>query len=222
VAYHTALVLQAGRPFPVHIRERTVVARPISVPVMLQMLSAFAEATNDGLQAATQQLLRAAFPRPRLGWRDPLRAISALSDDLQLAVVHRLMRMPDIGGVVGETDAASAIAQAQRAAATQSRSAHAPRPTLLLAAQACRAQFGESWYFDPRRWATVDGYVPHDVCWVEYTGLMAIEARRQLREVSAAVLAQGGDKAKHDIRRLVVESMPLDPITVALQKRGAA
>jgi hypothetical protein len=215
VAYHTALALAAGQPFPITIEKRLVVARPVSVPVMLEVLRAAASTDVGQILQAEQRLLRAAFPRPRFGWRDPVRALVRLPIAIRQAVIARLMRVPH--DVPIETDAQDPLAatRAWQRAAVRPAVASGPRPTLLLAAQACRAVFGEGWYYAPGRWQTTDGYVPHDVAWIEFMGLAALEARQQLVHVHAHAVAHAGKQARRSLDALVRAAYPLDPLTAA-------
>jgi hypothetical protein len=224
VAYHTALALAAGRPFPVVIGERTVIARPVSVEVMLRVNAASAAGSPSAMAEAEYQLLRAAFPRPRFGWRDPVRTIARLPIEIRVAIVQRLMRPPVVEAKDSD-DPLAALAAKQRAAVHGHRHANEPRPTLLLAAQACRAQFGESWYYNPDRWCvlrtpdgdlpgTVDGYVPHDVCWAQFIGLSALEAREQLLQARSARIASSGNEYASLTRQLLVAAYPPDPLTM--------
>jgi hypothetical protein len=215
VSYHTALLLAAGRPFPVQIGTRTVVARPVSVPVALEVQAALSTGDVGRMEAAYRQLLRAAFPRPRFGWRDPVRLVAGLPSAVQRALFQRLLRVPrDVPDV--STDPLAATRAWQRAAVrgdgTTGRSG--PQPTLLLAAQACRAMYGEAWYYAPHRWATTDGYVPHDICWLEFAGLSALEARSQLAQVNAHVVAHSGKDARRSVGALIRAAYPPDPLTL--------
>jgi len=212
MAYHTRLALDSGRPVPMQIGGRSVVARPVSVPVMLAVLSASASGDIARMVQAEILLLRAAFPRPRFAWRDPVRAALALPHDLRRAIIHRLARIP-ADPPPDESDDPLAATRAWQRAAVRPAVPTGPRPTLLLAAQACRAAYGESWYFDPARWQTTDGYVPHDVCWIEYAGLAALEARAQLLHVHAHAVAHSGKGVRRAVDALLREAFPLDPLT---------
>ena len=214
MAYHTALALDAGQPFPIAIGERLVTARPVSVPVMLRVMRAAAVGDVHNILDAEARLLRAAFPRPRFGWRDPVRAIVTLPIEIRQAIIARLMRVPHDAPLPDDTDPLAATRAWQRAAVRPAVS-NGPRPTLLLAAQACRATFGESWYYDPSRWQTTDGYVPHDVAWIEFFGLAALEARAQLTHVGAHVVANAGKHARRSLDALVRQAYPVDPLTAA-------
>jgi hypothetical protein len=214
VAYHTALALAAGQPFPITIEGRLVIARPVSVPVMLEVQRAAAVGDLASILQAESRLLRAAFPRPRFGWRDPVRTIVTLPIAIRQAIIARLTRVPHDAPVANDTDPLAATRAWQRAAVRPSAPT-GPRPTLLLAAQACRAMFGESWYYAPDRWQTADGYVPHDVAWIEFLGLAALEARAQLVQVHAHAVAHSGKHARRSLDALVRQAYPADPLTAA-------
>ncbi len=214
MGYHTALALDAGQPFPVNIEGRLVIAHPVSVPVMLEVQRASVVGDVRGVLDAEARLLRAAFPRPRFGWRDPVRAIVRLPIKLRQAIIARLMRVPHDAPIDDASDPLAATRAWQRAA-VRPVVTNGPRPTLLLAAQACRAVFGESWYYAPDRWQTTDGYVPHDVAWIEFMGLAALEARAQLTHVHAHVVANSGKHARRSLDALVRQAYPVDPLTAA-------
>jgi hypothetical protein len=214
MAYHTALALDAGQPFPIAIEGRLVTARPVSVPVMLEVLRAAASGDPQHALTAEARLLRAAFPRPRFGWRDPVRAIVRLPIPLRRALVDRLTRIPHTAPPVVPDDPLEATRAWQRAAVRPAVS-NGPRPTLLLAAQACRATFGESWYYSPGRWQTTDGFVPHDVAWIEFLGLSVLDARAQLIHVQSHAIAQSGKHARRSVDALIRAAYPLDPLTAA-------
>lgn len=214
--YHTALVTQAGQRFPVTIGGRRFVARPISVPVMLHVMAAIGSGDATRTQAAHAALLRAAFPRPRFGWRDPLRWVARLDAPALGLLIRRLTRIPHDAPPDVADDPRAAMAARQRAAVQgATRATHGPRPTLLLAAQACRAAFGHAWYYAPNEYDTVDGYVPHDVCWLEFAGLSALDARAQLTQVHAHAVATSGKKAEQALRSLLAQAYPTDPLTTA-------
>jgi hypothetical protein len=214
VAYHTALALDAGQPFPVRIGDRLVIARPVSVPVMLQVQRAAAVGDARGIMDAEARLLRAAFPRPRFGWRDPVRTIVTLPLPIRQALIARLMRVPHDVPMDDANDPLAATRAWQRAAVRPVVS-NGPRPTLLLAAQACRAVFGHEWYFNPREYQTTDGYVPHDVAWIEFMGLAALEARAQLTHVHAHAVAHSGKHVRRSLDALFRQAYPADPLTAA-------
>jgi hypothetical protein len=214
VAYHTALALDAGQPFPVEIEGRLVMARPVSVEVMLRVMRASAAGDVAGILEAESRLLRAAFPRPRFGWRDPVRTIVQLPIPIRQAIIGRLMRVPHDVPLDDDTDPLAATRAWQRAA-VRPKVSNGPRPTLLLAAQACRAVFGHGWYWSPKEYQTTDGYVPHDVCWIQYFGLAALEARAQLTHVHAHVVANSGKHARRSLDALVRQAYPVDPLTAA-------
>jgi hypothetical protein len=165
-------------------------------------------------------LLRAAFPRPRWAWwRDPVRQVLRAPVEIRAALLARLMRVPHDPAPGEDASDPHAATRAWQRAAVRPRTAHGPRPTLLLAAQACRAQFGETWYYNPSRWPTADGYVPHDVCWVEFAGLAALEARAQLVLVQAHAVSHAGKQARTAIDGVLRAAYPSDPLT-AVPARG--
>jgi len=188
------------------------VSRPVSVPVMLMVLSAAASRDPVRMGLAESLLLRAAFPRPRwCWWTDPVRALVRGPIDLRRAVVARLTRIPQDAPARVEDDPLAATRAWQRAA-VRPVDLDVPRPTLLLAAQACRAMFGNDWYFNPTQWRTSDGYVPFDVCWTEFAGLSALEARAQLVQVQAHAVAHSGKQSRGAVDALIRTVYPMDPL----------
>jgi hypothetical protein len=229
VAYHTRLVLAAERPVSLEIGRAAYVGRPVSVPVMLRALACFAEAAQardpatllDRLQTAEMLVLRAAFPAPPRWrwWQDPMRAIARLDHVQRTRLLTRLMAMPS-GLLPPEVDPApvdpyAELRRQQKALSSPATPADGHRPTLALAALACRARFGDAWYYNPARWGTSDGYVPHAVAWAEYEGLAALDASAQL----LAVVAQGVLHAKNHLHLLATmkaTAYPRDPLYSAL------
>lgn len=58
--------------------------------------------------------------------------------------------------------------------------------------------YGAAWYFDPRRWATADGYAPWAVVWVAWRAMQAVSAQERLSMSRAIQLALAtGDHSHH-------------------------
>lgn len=65
-----------------------------------------------------------------------------------------------------------------------------------MVAQQVERFYGAIWYFNPQRWATVDGYAPWGVVWVAWRAMQAVLAYERLsmsRAVSLGMAA--GDAA---------------------------
>ena len=194
---------------------RPVVARPVSVPVMLRVLAGWASREPAQMLEAEAMLLRAAFPRAAwwARWRrDPVDVVRALPTALRRAVLQRLTRVPADAAPTADGDDPLAATRAWQRAAVRPAQSHGPRPTLLLAAQACRAHFGHGWYYAPGEYQTADGYVPHDVAWLEYYGLQALDARAQLVQVQAHAVAHAGKDARRSLQALMRAAYPADPL----------
>lgn len=62
--------------------------------------------------------------------------------------------------------------------------------SLGLACAQCEAFWGASWYFNPARWATVDGYVPFPVLWDAWRTMQSVAAWQRMQITHAVALAQ--------------------------------
>lgn len=62
--------------------------------------------------------------------------------------------------------------------------------SLGLACAQCEAFWGASWYFNPQRWATVDGYVPFPVLWDAWRTMQSVAAWQRLQITHAVAMAQ--------------------------------
>lgn len=227
--YHTALALAAERPVSLEIGRAAFVGRPVSVPVILRALALIAEAqrastvqhANAGVLEAEHLVLRAAFPAPPRWkwWQDPLRTIATIDGNNRARLLRRLMTVPDgMAAPAPEEDYYAELRRQQKALSSPSTPVTGHRPTLSLAALTCRATFGELWYYNPDRWPTSDGYVPHAVCWVEYHGLAALEARAQLTTISAHAVLKSGKGARREIDKLMAHAFPGDPLLAPLSR----
>lgn len=76
--------------------------------------------------------------------------------------------------------------------------------SLGLACAQCEAFWGASWYFNPARWDTVDGYVPFPVLWDAWRTMQSVAAWQRLQMMHAVALAQPvSEAALTDRQRLV-------------------
>ncbi len=219
-AYHTQLALEAARPFPLEIGRAVFVARPVSVPVVLQAMADAADRSVAGVLASRARLLAAAFPRAPwwCPWRDAHRAIARLDEPTQQRIFSRILRVPhDHAPSVVSEDPYAELRRQQRALSRPSAAPGGRSATLLLAALTCRARFGESWYFNPDRWPTHDGYVPHAVAWVEYLGVTALEAREKLAAFDARRLQLPTRDQQTELDRVLATAFPGDPLYAAVQ-----
>jgi hypothetical protein len=183
-----ALGLDGDPDVVIAVGRRQYRARPVSVPAMLrvQRLSASPQVTDQ--LAGVLVLLAAAFPeRPRWRrWRDPVRTILALEAPIQRRVVSALTVAPHPARPAeAAADRYADVRAWQRQAVQGGSDAERRGVSLELAARTCRAVFGEAWYYNPARWSTADGYVPHAVCWADYWGLDALDARQELSHLRA-------------------------------------
>lgn len=55
--------------------------------------------------------------------------------------------------------------------------------------QQCERFYGASWYFNPVRWRTVDGYAPWGVVWIAWRGMQAVSALERLSMIRAISIA---------------------------------
>jgi hypothetical protein len=197
VAAETAVTITIGR--------HTHVARPISVPTMMRVQTMASSGRPIDMINALLLVLAASFPdRPRWRrWRDPVRQILSLDRDTQQKVFRALTAIPGLGEVETDpTDPLAATRAWQRAAVRGDAGRKGGlMPSLELAARTCRSAFGETWYYNPARWPTVDGFVPHTVCWVDYLGLDALDARRELSAVRAEAVVRASRAA--DVQRQI-------------------
>lgn len=179
-------------------RFRTWEPKPISVPQMLLLQASAGDPV--AYVVALSVVLRAVFPvKPwyRLTG-DPVALITRLFLDPGLVplgrkVLTKLVQVP--GGTddmsTQQDDPVEAIRRAQRAEVYGEKPAHGP--SLATAAMTVRAAYGDAWYYAPDRWPTSDGYAPFAVCWVEFVGLQALDARRRLEVADGYALAHAKD-----------------------------
>ena len=209
VAAETAVTLTIGRA--------RYTARAIGVATMLRVQMLFASPSIADKAAAVFVLLHAAFPdRPRWRrWRDPIRQILRLDAPTQQKILTALMAVPGLSRAVERDDDPYAATRAWQRAAVRGdgRTPRGSTPSLELAARTCRAEFGEAWYYNPERYQTTDGTVPHAVCWVDYLGLDAIDARRELRAVRAETVlrAATAHAAAQRLRSVERRAFPSSP-----------
>jgi len=211
--YRTELALAAWHRTLVTIAGVTYAARPVSVPVLLRALQLGRSGDHLQILQGEDSLLRAAFPR--VGWwrADPVRLIQRAGVEVRRAMMEKITSVPFRDE---KPDASSDMYAAQR---EHERKAVRPAgdgpvlgPTLAIAAATCRSRFGETWYFNPERWPTSDGYVPHTVAWADYAALIAIDARIQLDAVVAHTISQSGKAARPAVEALNKAAYPIDPL----------
>lgn len=187
---------------------RTWTLHRISTP---QMLSLQAVSRSPHLYLNHLGIvLRAVFPRR---WRDrvlgdPVRRILTLPEDVRQHVLRELVTIP--GSTVDHSreadDPLAAVREAQRRMVRGTASARHGAPSLAVASLIVRAHFGESWYYDPRRWPTSDGYAPFALVWLELAGLEALGARRRLEIADGYALPHSKDLSH--LRRLREQALP--------------
>ena len=148
-------------------------------------------------------ILRAVLPR-RWWYRvvgDPVRLILALPVDLLPRVLKSLVTVPNTDRDVSqELDEIEVIRRQQR------RTVHGDDAqggiSLALAALSVRATYGDSWYYNPDRWPTSDGYVPFAVALIEHSGVQALEIRRRLEVADGFSLAHAKPHEKTKMHKL--------------------
>lgn len=187
----------------------TWTVRPISTPQMLRL-----EATRHDPVAnivALAEVLRAVFPVSR--WRrllgNPVAMVLRLPDDVRRHVLGALFHVPGLGAAAhDDSDPLEQLRRTQRAQVYGAGAALGPHPTLATAALTVRAAYGDSWYWNPTRWRTADGYAPFAVTWLEYVGLQALEARQRMIVADGYTIAQSKDaqRARRELLRLAYPS----------------
>lgn len=212
--FSASLLTEAMRPVAIVIGRTTYVARPISTPQMLRLQAATVSGDSTRQLVAFAETLRAAFPRRR--WRDPVKIILGMRDSNTAkrdAIVKALFRVP------GSTDdrrldesPLEQMRREQRAAVHGSAFARGPAPTLATASVVVRAAYGDTWYYNPARWNTADGYAPFPVTWVEYVGLLTLDAKQRLSMADAMSLSMASDvnKAQRARQELLKQAFPPD------------
>lgn len=185
-------------------RFRTWRPKPLSVEQMLRL-----QATRDDLLAYWVTLyvvLREVLPR-RWWYRftgDPVRMVFALPDDVRRLVLKAVVTQPgtdrDVSGE-GDADDIAALAALQRRARFGDQQADAG-VSLAVAALSVRAAYGETWYWNPARWDTSDGYAPFALCLAEYAGVQTLEVRRRLEVADGYSLAHAKPHERAKVSRM--------------------
>lgn len=185
-----------------HRRFRTWVAKPISTPQMLALQGASAEPLAVLLETA--KVLRAVLPRRwyHVVTGDPVAMTLRLPEALRARVLAALLSLP--ADDVKDDSPLEQMRRQQRAQVYGDGERGGLRPTLALAALTVRQAYGEGWYYNPARWGTSDGYAPFAVCWLEYVGLQALEARQRLivADGTALASAKDGPRVRRQLLRL--------------------
>jgi hypothetical protein len=171
---------------------RTWTAKPLSVPQMMALQTAGRDPVTYLVTLCG--VLRAVLPR-RWWYRltgDPVFMILGLPDDVQPLVLKALVTVPGSERDVSrEEDPVEAIRPDQRLSvhgATKDGGV-----SLVMAALSVRSVYGDSWYYNPARWATSDGYAPFAVALIEYAGVQALDVRRRLEVADGFSLAHAKD-----------------------------
>lgn len=83
------------------------------------------------------------------------------------------------------------------------------RTSLELALAEAERFWGATWYWNPARWATPDGYVPWPVFRVAYDAMEALLARRAIAAMNAAAYAHLPPESQRDLMaRLQTAAFP--------------
>lgn len=181
---------------------RTWEAKPLSVPQMLTLQAA----GRDPIPyfVSLLPILRDVLPR-RWWYRlvgDPVRLILRLPPELVQQVLKALVTVPGTDRDVSREpdDPIEAIRQAQRRSVYGEHAE--PGLSLAVAALSVRAAYGDSWYYNPQRWPTSDGYVPFAVALVEHAGVQALEVRRRLEVADGFSLAHAQPHERQRMHRV--------------------
>lgn len=186
---------------------RTWTVRPISTPQMLALQAVSRDPLRYLITLAS--VLHAVFPtRRRDRWCGrPVRLILSLPDELRSRVLRTLVTLP--GSTTDQSrvddDPLAHIREAQRRAVRGASTTGTP--SLAAAALTVRAHLGESWYYNPARWSTSDGYAPFVLAWLEFAGLEAVGARRRL-EIADGFSLLHSKNPRHAIRQLHAQAFP--------------
>lgn len=217
--FGAALIADAECPGVITLGRFTWHLRDVSAPQMLRVHAARARGDGIAIIRSLLEVLSATFPRRwwHRFYGNPVKLVMSLPLDLREKVLARIFRMPGTGrsGVIDEDKLSpqERLARAQRALARPASEANKPEPTLATAVTRCRAAYGDTWYYNPQRWSTTDGYVPFRVVWVEFLALEAEDARTRLEHVAALqVLHQKAADAKRTIHEWVREAHPTDKL----------
>lgn len=140
---------------------------------------------------------------------DPVRLILSLPPELTRKVLQALVTVP--GGtrdISQEPDDPIEVIRRQ-----QRRAVHGDREpsggvSLAVAALSVREKFGDTWYYNPDRWPTSDGYVPFAVALVEHAGAQALDVRRSLEVADGYGLAHAKNprQARQQMHQLAYPS----------------
>lgn len=190
---------------------RTWTVRPISTPQMLALQSA----SRNPIQylIVLGAILRTVFPqRRRDRWvGDPVRLIITLPEALRTRVLRALVTLPESAvdhSRIDDEDPHAALREAQRRAVRGPAASTTPAGlSLASAALTVRHYLGDSWYYDPMRWDTADGYAPFAQVWLEFAGLEAVGARRRL-EVADGFALIHSKNPRHALQQLREQAFP--------------
>lgn len=147
------------------------------------------------------RVLRAVFP-----WRwwmvatgDPVRLILGLfadraTVDVGQAVIQALVTAPGLQ----RDESRAPLSPWEQLRADQRKALRGTTPkgkglSLAAAAVAVRHAYGDTWYWNPQRWATADGYAPFALVLLEYIGLQSLDARQRLMVADGFALTQARD-----------------------------
>lgn len=179
-------------------RFRTWAACPLSTAQMLAL-----HAVRHDIAAYRRELrvvLQAVFPR-RWYQRvtgDPVRLILELFADIGTRELGNRVVESLVTTTTPDAPAAP-LSPWEQLRAQQRREVYGDRGrkgggvSLEVTALCTRAALGETWYWNPARWPTSDGYVPFSVCVLEYIGLQSLDARARLLMADGYALANARD-----------------------------
>jgi hypothetical protein len=203
MVYSSSSIAEAGRPWRLQIGDVAVVPRPVSVVVAMRVDAALRNGDATAKALAVIELLSAAFPDP--SWRHPLqrwqhyrhspvKLIAQIDDEaIRRSVISALLTGPvKKPAPVATMTIEEQMHERHQAIASRASTGHAPSLAVIVAT--LRHALGESWYYNPARYDTTDGYVSMRQALVDFAGHHAVEAGAVLRDATAARLAQADAK----------------------------
>lgn len=193
--YGARRVFDAERAWPLKLGEDVYWPRPLSVRTVLAVEAEMLHHDPVRRLRVARRALREAFPPPRswrwLFWRNPETTILRDLDGPSLTKVLRAVLYgpvkPKAEAPTDEpVDAYEAMRRKHLRMVTDN--AHEQRPvSLAVMVATLRATFGDTWYFNPQRYDTADGYVDARTAMADYEAAMTVQAAKQLADAKTAV-----------------------------------
>ena len=87
--------------------------------------------------------------------------------------------------------------------------ASGPKATLATAIVQCERYWGATWYWNPARWGTTDGYAPWRVVWIYWMAMRSPAAMERLSALRVQTMGRlEGDAAAQAIESDVRDAFP--------------